>query len=82
MQNLLLFHAYSSVMLTEFDLKNLTSGTSLAVQWLRLCTSTAGDPGSIPGRGTKIPHATRCSQKTKTKTNKNLKAQEGLLKIR
>ena len=32
-------------------------GTSLAVQWLRLCASTAGGVGSIPGWGTKIPHA-------------------------
>ena len=31
-------------------------GTSLAAQWLRLCTFTAGDAGSIPGRGTKIPN--------------------------
>ena len=26
-------------------------------QWLRLCTSTAGGSGSIPGQGTNIPHA-------------------------
>ena len=38
-------------------------GTSLAVQWLRLCASNAGDMGLIPGRGTKIPHATRHGQK-------------------
>ena len=38
-------------------------GTSLAVQWLRLNAPTAGDMGSIPGRGTKIPHATRWGQK-------------------
>ena len=37
--------------------------TSLAVQWLRLCTSNAGGMGSIPGQGTKIPHAAWCSQK-------------------
>ena len=30
--------------------------TSLAVQCLRLQASIAGDTGSIPGRGTKIPH--------------------------
>ena len=30
------------------------SGNSLAVQWLNLCTSTAGGLGSIPGQGTKI----------------------------
>ena len=37
-----------------------TLGTSLAVQWLRL---QAGGAGSIPGRGTKILHAVRHSQK-------------------
>ena len=35
------------------------------VQWLRLCTSSAGDAGSNPGRGTKIPHAVWHSQKKK-----------------
>ena len=29
----------------------------MAVQWLRLCTSTAGGAGSIPGQGNKIPKA-------------------------
>ena len=38
---------------------------SLVVQWLGLCASTAGGPGSIPGRGTKILQAALCSQKTK-----------------
>ena len=28
-----------------------TTGTSLAVQWLRRCASTAGGTGSIPGSG-------------------------------
>ena len=28
-------------------------GTSLEVQWLRLHTSNAGGPGSIPGQGTR-----------------------------
>ena len=32
-------------------------GTSLAVQWLRLCASTARGTGFIPGWETKIPHA-------------------------
>ena len=31
-------------------------GTSLAVQWLRLCASNAGDTGSNPGQGTKTLH--------------------------
>ena len=42
-------------------------GTSLVVQWFRLCTSTAGGAGSIPGPGTKIPHALQCGQKLKKK---------------
>ena len=33
------------------------AGAPLAVQWLRLTTSTPGDTGSIPSQGTKIPHA-------------------------
>ena len=32
--------------------------TSLVVQWLRLCASTALGTGLIPGLGTKISHAT------------------------
>ena len=31
--------------------------TSPVVQGLRLCAATAGDMGSIPGQGNKIPHA-------------------------
>ena len=31
--------------------------TSLAVQWLGLATSTAGDIGLIPDREAKVPHA-------------------------
>ena len=42
--------------------------TSLVVQWLRLHASTAGGTGSIPGQGTKIPHATQSSQKKKRLT--------------
>ena len=36
----------------SWRLKNIL-GTSLVVQWLRLCASKAGGPGSIPGQGTK-----------------------------
>jgi len=32
-------------------------GTSLMVQWLRLCILTPGGMGSIPGPGAKIPYA-------------------------
>ena len=38
-------------------------GTALVVQWLRLHASNAGDAGSIPGLGNKIPHATGHGQK-------------------
>ena len=42
-------------------------GTSLVAQWLRLCASTVGGMGSIPGGGTKILHAVQRSHK---QTNK------------
>ena len=40
-----------------------SAGASLVVQCLGLFASTAGDKGSIPGRGTGIPCAVRCGQK-------------------
>ena len=51
---------------TELYTLNVHIGSSLAVQWLGLWSSTVGGTGSIPGRGTKILHATQHSQ-TKTK---------------
>ena len=36
---------------------NQCEGLSLAVQWLKLCASTAGGTGLISCRETKIPHA-------------------------
>ena len=47
-------------------------GTSLAVQWLRLRASNAGGAGSIPGWGTEILHAVRCSQKKKRKEKEKI----------
>ena len=38
-------------------------GTSLAVQLSRLRASNAGGTGSIPGGGTKIPHAQQPKKK-------------------
>lgn len=35
------------------------------------CASTAGGQGSIPGQGTKIPHAARCGQKKKEEEEEN-----------
>ena len=47
-------------------------GTSLMVQWLRLCAPNAGGLGSIPGQGTrshmpqlKIPRATTMTRVAK-----------------
>ena len=46
-----------------WKLRKVNPGNSLAVQWLGLRAFTAEDVGSIPGRGTKVPQAVRCSQK-------------------
>jgi hypothetical protein len=57
--NLLLFKLFlisGSLQLTEFQ------GTSLEVQWFGLCASPAAGMGSIPGQGTKIPHAAGLGQ--------------------
>ena len=43
---------------------NIEPGTFLVVQWLRLRAPTVGGMGSIPGQGTKIPHAVQHGQKT------------------
>ena len=43
--------------------KKIIFGTSLVVQFLRPCASTAGDTGSIPGRGTRILYVKQCGQK-------------------
>ena len=52
----------------EDHIKNLDLGTSLVVQWLGLGAFTAMAPGSIPGRGAKIPKA--CSMAKKKKKEK------------
>ena len=39
----------------------------MVVQWLRRHVSNAGEAGSIPGRGTKIPHGEWCVQKFEIK---------------
>lgn len=46
-----------------FSFKSGSSKTSLVVQWLKLLASTAGNTDLIPSWETKIPHASRCSQK-------------------
>ena len=42
-------------------------GNSRVVQGLRLWASNAGREDSVPGQGTKILYAQRCSQKVKIK---------------
>ena len=54
---------------THSHTENEQSGTSLAVQWLRLRASTAGDMGSTPSGGINIPHAAQCGQKNTTQHN-------------
>ena len=41
----------------ERKIKSARTWNSLALQWLRLCTSNAGGVGLIPGWGAKIPRA-------------------------
>ena len=53
-----------------------TMGTSLEVQWLRLCAPNGGGTGSIPGRRTKILH---CTAKRKRKAVMSGTAQQVLL---
>ena len=49
-------------------LKGLDGGTSLVVQWVRLCTPNAGGLGLIPGQGTRsCTHATTESLHAATK---------------
>ena len=45
--------------------KNGESRDFLAVQWLRLCASTAGGTGLIPDQETRILHVAQHSQKKK-----------------
>ena len=52
------------------EVKTQRIGTSLAVQRLRLCASTAGGAGSIPGRVTKIPHPACHVMQPQKKQNK------------
>ena len=49
----------------EILIEKSSTGNSLAVQWLRSHASSAGVSGSIPGQGTKIPHACHLAKKKK-----------------
>ena len=58
---------YFKKYLTIVYIRNQKTGTSLVVQWWRLCASTAGSMGSIPGWRMGIPHAMWHEQKIKKK---------------
>ena len=45
--------------------RETTPGNSMVVQCLGLCVSTTGGLGSIPGQGSKIPHAAQQKKKKK-----------------
>ena len=47
----------------------MTYGTTLSVQWLKLCASIARGMGLIPGQGSKIPHVAQNKNLKKKKTN-------------
>ena len=60
---------YCSFWLAVCASKVLGTGTSLVVQWLRPCASTAEDMGLIPGQRTKILHVMWHSHKKSVGTN-------------
>ena len=45
--------------------RETTPGNSMVVQCLGLCVSPTGGLGSIPGQGSKIPHAAQQQKKKK-----------------
>ena len=52
----------------KYKLKECYCGTSLVAQWVRRSAPNAGDPGSIPGQGTRSHmHATTKSSHATTK---------------
>ena len=57
----------SGVFSRPIPVRNHILKSSLVVQWLRLCPSSTGGAGLIPGWRTKIPHAVLWGQKKKIK---------------
>ena len=54
---------------STYKKKKVVIGTSMVIQWLRLCASTAGGVGSIPGQGPEILLAMWRENKTKQQGN-------------
>ena len=61
------FLTHSQINISNLNCPKWSLRTSLSVQWLGLCPFTAEGPGSIPGRGTKIPQALWYGKKKKKK---------------
>ena len=56
-------HTHTNLNLSEdASLRITKTGSSLAVEWLGLCDSTAGEMGPIPGWRAKIPYAAQHRQ--------------------
>ena len=53
-----------------------STGTSLAILWLRLHASNAGGMGSIPGRRNKIPQATQHKKKKQKRKKRRCQMKE------
>ena len=64
----------SYCVMCSLDLKSYFRGTSLVIQWLRLCASNAGAMGLIPGRGAKISHAVWPKNKQTKKSIKSVRS--------
>ena len=63
------FASNSQLLTTSLSTLHTGRGTSLVVQWLRLRVPNAGGVGSIPGQGTKIPHAAWHSARTRARAH-------------
>ena len=63
-----MYHWGLKIFLLVFYKERAYSGDFPGGQVVKTLPSTAGDVGSIPGQGTKIPHASRPKKKPKYKT--------------
>ena len=66
---------WTARVVTRREWFTLRAGTSLVVRWLGLHASNEGAEGSIPGWGTKIPHAAQHKWKQINKQKKPHKVQ-------
>ena len=60
----MILNRYQCLLRLHYFFFNNRLGTSLVIQWLRLCTSNAGGMSSIPGQE-QLSHAVQHSQEIK-----------------